>query len=83
MITVPFSFKPGVEEDIVLTRDDKVETIRIENGQLYAGEVEDMADAVLLGKAPRISLADSRGNVATLAALLRSAREGLPVELGQ
>jgi predicted dehydrogenase len=41
--------------------------------------VEDLADAVLLGKTPRISLADSRANVAAIDALLRSAREGRPV----
>jgi hypothetical protein len=40
-----------------------------------------MADAVLLGKAPRISLSDSRGNVATIVGLLQSARQGKPVAL--
>jgi hypothetical protein len=40
-----------------------------------------MADAILLGKPPRISLADSRGNTATISALLRSARAGWPVAL--
>jgi hypothetical protein len=41
-----------------------------------------MADAVLLARAPRVSLSDSRCNVATLLALLRSAREGRPVAVG-
>jgi hypothetical protein len=36
---------------------------------------------VLLGKAPRISLADSRENVATMLALLQSAYEGKPINL--
>ena len=44
--------------------------------ELYIGEVEDLADAILLGKAPRISLAHSRDNVKTILALLRSAASG-------
>ena len=47
----------------------------------YLGEVEDMAEAVLHGKAPRISLEYSRGNVAAIVALLRSAREGCAVDV--
>ena len=49
---------------------------------LYEGEVEDIADAVLLGNPQRMSLADSRANAACLLALLESARSGgKPVEL--
>jgi len=44
----------------ILTRAEHTETIKIRAPSLYIGEVEDMADAILLGKAPRISLADSR-----------------------
>jgi hypothetical protein len=44
-------------------------------------EIEDLEQVVRTGKAPRVSLADSRANVAALAALQRSAREGKPVEL--
>jgi hypothetical protein len=43
--------------------------------------VEDMADAILLGHDPRISLDDSRTNVAVISALLKSARAGKPVKL--
>jgi len=78
-ISVPNPFKPGVDEQIHLTHDDDVQTVTIPGQELYLGEVEDMADAILLGQAPRVSLADSRGNVASIAALLRSAREGRPV----
>jgi hypothetical protein len=35
----------------------------------------------LLGKPTRVTLADSRVNVATILALLQSAREGRPVTL--
>ena len=48
---------------------------------MYIGEVEDMADAILLGQEPRISLDDSRGNVAAIRRLLESARTGKPVSL--
>ena len=78
-ISVPNPFKPGVDEQFHLTHDDDVQTIAIPGQELYLGEVEDMADAILLGKAPRVSLTDSRGNVASIAALLRSAHEGRPV----
>jgi predicted dehydrogenase len=48
---------------------------------LYLGEVEDMERAVLDGQSPRISLANSRGNVATILALVESARTGQAVRL--
>jgi predicted dehydrogenase len=80
-VTVPAPFKPGLNEQITLTRDDQSEAIVIPGQELYSGEVEDMADAVLLGQSPRVSLADSRNNVAALLALLHSAREGKPVAL--
>ena len=81
-ISVLRPFKPGTEEHIILTRGDNSERIAVQGPELYLGEVEDMADAVLLGKPPRVSLADSRANVATLVALLESAERGQPVEMG-
>ena len=78
-ITVLASFKPGLNEQIILRRGDEAQTIAIPGQELYSGEVEDMADAILLGKAPRVSLAESRGNIAAIVALLQSAREGKPV----
>jgi xylose dehydrogenase (NAD/NADP) len=82
VLEVPVPFKPGSREEIHLTRGDEPETIEINGPELYVGEVEDMADAVLLGKPPRVSLADSRGNVAAILALLESARVGKPVSVG-
>ncbi len=78
-ISIPHPFRPGLGERITVTRGDDVQTLTIPGEELYVGEVEDMADAILLGKPPRVSLADSRGNVATIAALLRSARENRPL----
>ena len=37
-----------------------------------------LADAILLGKTPRVSLEFSRGNVNVILALLRSAQTGKP-----
>jgi len=79
-LNIPHPFKPGEDEKIFLTRDEKTETIRIRGGELYIGEVEDMADAILLGKDTRVSLNDSRANVAVLSAFLESARTGKPVK---
>jgi predicted dehydrogenase len=80
-LQIPAPFKPGKREKIFLVRGEKMETIKIRGQELYAGEVEDMADAIFLGKPPRISLADSRANVATIVALLHSAGKGQPVSL--
>ena len=80
-LNIPNPYKPGVDEKIYLTRGDKVETIRIKGQELYIGEVEDMADAILLGKTPLVSLDDSRANVAVICALLEAARQGKPVSV--
>ncbi len=80
-LNIPRPFKPNENEKIYLTRGDKTETIKIKGQELYIGEVEDMADAILLGREPRISLDDSRANAAVILALLESARIGKPVTL--
>jgi D-xylose 1-dehydrogenase (NADP+, D-xylono-1,5-lactone-forming) len=80
-LNIPRPFKPGIDEKIYLTRADKTETIKIKGRELYIGEVEDMADAILLGREPRISLHDSRANVAVILSLLESARTGMSVKL--
>ncbi len=80
-LNIPDPFKPGLNEKVFLTRADQTETIKIKGQELYIGEVEDMADAILLGKPPRISLADSRSNTAVILALIESAQTGRPVHL--
>lgn len=79
-LNIPSPFKLGVNEKIYLTRDEKTETITIKGQELYLGEVEDMADAILLGKDSLISLDDSRANVAVIRAFLDSAKSGSPVK---
>ncbi len=81
VLSISNPFKPGKNERLTLKRGKNVETIKVPGEELYRGEVEDMADAVLLGKPPRMSLADSRGNVATIVSLLEAARSGRPVRL--
>ena len=80
-LNIPKPYKPGIDEKIYLTRGDKIETIKIKGQELYIGEVEDMADAILLGREQHIPLDDSRANVAVISALLESARIGKPVKL--
>jgi predicted dehydrogenase len=83
LIVVPRPFKPTADETIYIgSAGDQLEPIKIKGLELlYSGEIDDMADAVLLGKAPRISLADSRANVAAILALLQSARSGQTVTI--
>lgn len=80
-LSIPKPFKPEVNERIFITRDDKTESIKVKGQELYLGEVEDMADAILLGHDSRISLDDSRANVGVIAALLESARVGKPISV--
>jgi len=80
-LLIPNPFKPGRKEKIILTSDSEKKTIQIIGSELYIGEVEDLADAVLLRNLPRISLEDSSNNVATILALLRSAQDGCPVQI--
>jgi predicted dehydrogenase len=82
VITIPQPFKPGRHEFIYVGRDeDNLEPVEIEGSDLFTGEVEDIAAAVLDGAPQRVTLEDSRANTATLVALLRSAVDGRPVAL--
>ncbi len=81
ILSIPKPFKPGLDENILLTQKDQTETKKITGQELYIGEVEDMADAVLLGKSPRVGLDDSRGNAATMLGLIKSAESGESVML--
>jgi predicted dehydrogenase len=83
MMTIPQPFKPGAKAEIMIGESvEKFETMLIDGPQhLYSGEVEDMADAILAGKAPRISHEDSRNNVKVIQALLRSATANLRIAI--
>jgi predicted dehydrogenase len=81
VIRIPHPFKPGEVEHITLSSEDGEQQIEIPGEALYQGEVEDIADAVNLGRPAKVSLEDSRGNVAAILALLRSARIDRPVTI--
>jgi predicted dehydrogenase len=66
---------------ILLTRGSDTEEIVVGGEDRYLLEIEDLAECVRTGREPRVALAESRGNVATIAALLESARSGRPVRL--
>jgi len=74
-------YKPGINEKLYLTRGETTETILVKGQELYIGEVEDMADAILFGKSSLVSLDDSRANVAAIVALLESARTGKAIRM--
>lgn len=75
-------FKPGAQVEIVVSRADESRVIRVEGpAMLYVRQVEDFVAAVFDGRAPHVSLEESRGNAAALAALYASARAGKPVAI--
>jgi predicted dehydrogenase len=75
-VTASQPFKPGPDAGLVLRRNTGEETLAIPAAPLYEGEVEDLHDAVLGLRQPRVSLAESRNHIATLEALYASAASG-------
>lgn len=83
-LSVPNPFKPRPIDSIILKpgeRGDLKEVIKIKGQELYSGEVENMVDVVWHHTPPRVTLSDSRGNVAAILALLDSAKTGRPIIL--
>jgi xylose dehydrogenase (NAD/NADP) len=78
-LIIPNPYNPTGRERLFLKRDGKVEIINVKARGSYFCEVEDMADSILLGKPPRVTLADSRSNTAVILALFESAKTGKPV----
>jgi predicted dehydrogenase len=78
VLLIASPWKPGGDgpPGVCLRRGDDEEWLAVEDVDAYLCEVEAMADCVLEGAEPVVSLSDSRGNVATLNALHRSARMG-------
>jgi predicted dehydrogenase len=67
---------------ILVTKGEESREIAAGGGEdRFLLEVEDLAESVRTGRPPRVSLAESRGNVAAIVALLRSARERRIVRL--
>lgn len=80
-ITILEPFIAKLDEEIILSDGNERRILTTPGEDLYLGEVENMADAILEGKPIRVNLADSRANVATIQALLRSAKEGKPITM--
>ncbi len=80
-IIIPEPYKPGINTKIIVERAGQVQSNRIKGAKLYQGEVEDIENAIMLGNPPRISLEDSRANIATIEALYKSARFASPIHL--
>jgi D-xylose 1-dehydrogenase (NADP+, D-xylono-1,5-lactone-forming) len=80
-LLVPQPFRPETDSTLRLTRGDETQSIAAPGPDRYLLEVEDMADAILEGKPSRVSLADSRANVAAIVALYESARSHLPARV--
>lgn len=78
----PWRHQPQEPAVIRLRRNDEEETVTVEDVDAYLCEVEAIADCILESARPPYSLAESRGNVMTITALLESARQGMPIELG-
>jgi predicted dehydrogenase len=81
VLSVDTPFKPGISSCLRLTRGDEQQVVEVDGEALYLGEVQDLEAAALDGRTPRVTLADTRGNVAALAALLEAARSGRAVSL--
>src|SRR5262249_19656309 len=80
-LLAPGPFRPDPEIHLRLVRGGETELVEVPGPDRYLLEVEDLGEAVRQGRAPRVSLADSRANVAAITALYESAREGRPVRL--
>lgn len=80
-ITIESPFIAWLNERVTIDDGNEKRVITIPGEDLYRGEVENMAEAILDGKPTRMSLTDTRNNVATIQALLHSAKEGKPVSM--
>lgn len=80
-LRVPNPFIPGMGEKILIARNEKTEIISIEGTPQYVREVEDMADAIFIGKSPTVDMDGSRANVAAILSLFESAKIQRPVKI--
>ena len=80
-LNIPNPFKPNRSSKLILTSGGHEKIINVKGEELYRGEVENIVDAILVNTPPRMTLDDSRGNIAAILALLESAEQGKPVSL--
>jgi predicted dehydrogenase len=82
-ITCHTVWQPDDEQALISywTDDGVQETVALSAANHFNLEIEHFSDCVLNGKAPRLSLADARGNCAAISAALQSVREGRTIQL--
>ena len=82
IMTVDHPFKPAHSDAIEIRRGDEVLRETVEGSSvLFVRQIDDFVAAALDGREPAVSLRDSRGNAAALAALHTSARSHRAVTL--
>jgi xylose dehydrogenase (NAD/NADP) len=75
VLSVTQPFRPAPSDVIEIRRGDEQRRESVEGSpQLFVRQIDDFVAAALDGRAPAVSLADSRGNAAALAALHSAAR---------
>ena len=78
-ITRPF--RTDAMSRLTLITGDEIEMLPFDAAPPFSGEIADMEAAAIDGAAPRVSLAESRRTVRTLATLYASARHRRPIQL--
>src|SRR5207302_3149111 len=79
VLDAPFLPEPdGPSPSVVTWRGRDSSPVEVPSLDQYLAEVEDLMSVILDGSEPRLTLASSRGNVATLVALDRAARAASP-----
>ena len=83
VLEAPFLPAPdGPEPSVTLWRGRDPTPIEVASVDQYHAEVEDLMSVILDGAEPRLNLESSRGNVASLVALDRAARENASLPAG-
>jgi predicted dehydrogenase len=78
VLDAPFLPEPeGPPPSVTLWRGREATPVEVPSIDQYHAEVDDLMSAILDGTEPRLTLASSRGNVATLVALDRAARTSI------
>lgn len=80
-LLIPTPFNPQGKSRIFLQKQGKEYPLEFKVKDLYIGEIENMADAILDGIPPRLDLAESKQNITTLKALYTSAKQNTVIRL--
>src|SRR5438093_2818325 len=84
VLDAPFLPAPdGPPPSVTMWRGREATPIEVASVGQYREEVEDLMSVILDGRAPRLDLGSSRGNISTLVALDRAARDNEPMSSAQ